>query len=149
MGKSLIYNKKEQINIRWNSTSDYDLLAPYVLADTVGGNTLGERYMFSGGYSTSIGKWYVGAEMLFRAEQEWRKRDPRMRGIVSDLTVKLGTTYKVTDNYQIGAALSGNIYKQSNDVDLYNEQGGAAQYIMTGLGTYYKRFSWLCFRYKL
>lgn len=135
------YTTKRTNNIRWNSTSDYDLLAPYVLADTVGGNTLGERYMFSGGYSTSIGKWYVGAEMLFRAEQEWRKRDPRMRGIVSDLTVKLGTTYKVTDNYQIGAALSGNIYKQSNDVDLYNEQGGAAQYIMTGLGTYYKRFS--------
>ena len=52
------YTTKRTNNIRWNSTSDYDLLAPYVLADTVGGNTLGERYMFSGGYSTSIGRCY-------------------------------------------------------------------------------------------
>ena len=135
------YTTTRTSNIRWNSTSDYDLLAPYVLADTVGGNTQGERYTFSGGYATAIGKWNVGAEMLFRAEQEWRNRDPRMRGIVSDLTIKVGAAYQTAGNYQLGAALSGNIYKQSNDVDLYNEQGGAAQYVMTGLGTHYKRFS--------
>ena len=54
---------------------------------------------------------------------------------------KLVQPIKTAGNYQLGAALSGNIYKQSNDVDLYNEQGGAAQYVMTGLGTHYKRFS--------
>ena len=135
------YTTQKTFNIRWNSTSDHDLLAPYVLADTVGGDTQGERYTFSGGYATAIGKWNIGAEMLFRAEQEWRNRDPRMRGIVSDLTIKAGAAYQTAGNYQLGASLSGNIYKQSNDVDLYNEQGGAAQYVMTGLGTHYKRFS--------
>ena len=37
------YTTGETRNITWNSTTDYHLLAPYLLADTVGGNTRSER----------------------------------------------------------------------------------------------------------
>lgn len=126
--------------ISWSSTADYDILAPYILADSVGGDTRTEQYNFSGGYATQLGKWRIGGEVTFRAEQEYRNRDPRMRSVISDLTFKMGGTYNLKD-YQLGASVQGNIYRQSNDVDIYNELGGPSEYMMTGLGTYYQRFS--------
>lgn len=134
------YTTGKQHNIRWNSTSDYDLLQPYVLADTVGGDTRRERYAISGGYARKIKQWALGAEMLVRAEQEYRNHDPRMRGVVTDLTLRLGSSYELS-RYRFGAALEGNIYRQTNSVAFYREEGVVPEYQMTGLGTEYSRFS--------
>lgn len=38
-------------NVRFCETTDYPLLYPYLMADTVGGNTHGEYYHFMGGFS--------------------------------------------------------------------------------------------------
>ena len=127
-------------DIRWNSTSDYDLLQPYILADTLGGDTRRERYSISGGYAMSISQWLLGAEMHVRAEQEYRSHDPRMRGIVTELTLRLGGGYNL-GRYRLGAAVEGNIYKQTNSVAFYREEGVIPEYQMTGLGTEYSRFS--------
>ena len=137
---SASYMTGKQRNIKWNSTSDYDLLEPYVLADTAGGDTHRERYAISGGYATHIARWQLGAEMLVRAEQEYRDRDPRMRGIVTDLTMRLGGGYD-WGKYRLGAAIEANIYKQTNSVAFYREEGVIPEYQMTGLGTEYSRFS--------
>ncbi len=134
------YMNGRQRNIRWNSTSDYDLLKPYILADTLGGDTRLERYLFSGGYATRLNNWLLGAEMLFRADQEYRDTDPRMRGIVNDLTLRLGAAYN-TAGYHWALAFEGNIYKQTNSVVFYRELGVIPEYQMTGLGTEYARFS--------
>lgn len=135
------YMTGKQHNVVWNSTSDFDLLQPYVLADTLGGDTERERYSFSGGYATRLGRWLLGAEMLFRAEQEYRDFDPRMRGVVTDLSLRLGVARNVVSRYRLGAAMEANIYKQTNSVDFYNEEGVIPEYQMTGLGTEYARFS--------
>lgn len=45
----------KQYQVSWNSSSDYDLLNPYILADTLGGDTHCERYGFQGGYAVSKG----------------------------------------------------------------------------------------------
>ncbi len=134
------YMTGRQRDVRWNSTSDYDLLQPYVLADTLGGDTRRERYSISGGLATSINHWQLGTEILVRAEQEYRGHDPRMRGIVTDLTVRLGGGYELK-HYRLGAAVEGNIYKQTNSVAFYREEGVIPEYQMTGLGTQYSRFS--------
>lgn len=126
--------------ICWNSTSDYDILQPYVLADSVGGDTSSERYVFEGGYATQLGHWLLGAEMLFRANHEYRDIDPRMRGVVNELTIRLGAGYEAK-GYHWAAAVEGNVYKQSNSVDFYRELGASPEYQMTGLGTEYARFS--------
>ena len=78
--------------------------------------------------------------MLVRAEQEYRNHDPRMRGIVTDLTLRLGGGYDLRD-YRLGAAIEANIYKQTNSVAFYREEGVIPEYQMTGLGTEYSRFS--------
>lgn len=134
------YKTGTQHRITWNSTSDYDLLQPYVLADTLGGDTRREQYYFSGGYATRLGQWLLGAEMLFRAEQEYRDHDPRMRGVVTDLTLRIGAGREL-GGYRLGVAVEGNIYKQTNSVEFYNEEGVIPEYQMTGLGTEYNRFS--------
>ena len=134
------YMTGKQRDIRWNSTSDYDLLQPYVLANTLGGDTRRERYSISGGYAVNINHWQLGAEMMVRAEQEYRGHDPRMRGIVTDLTLRLGGGYDFK-RYRLGAAVEGNIYKQTNSVAFYREEGVIPEYQMTGLGTQYSRFS--------
>ena len=134
------YSTGRKQDIKWNSTSDYDLLQPYILADTAGGDTRQERYTISGGYGIRLNQCLLGAEMLVRAEQEYRGHDPRMRGIVTDLTLRLGCGYQF-NHYRIGATIEGNIYKQTNSVAFYREEGVIPEYQMTGLGTEYSRFS--------
>ena len=127
-------------DIKWNSVADYDLLEPDILGDTTGGDTRREKYVFEGGYSTHRGRWHCGGEMLFRAEQEYRKVDPRMRGIVSDLTLRAGAGYDIA-HYTLGFSFQGNIYRQTNSVDFYKPLGSIPEYQLMGLGEVYTRFS--------
>lgn len=127
-------------HIKWSSVSDYELIEPYILADTLGGRTETERYVFEGGYATRINKLLLGGEMMFRAEHEYRTTDPRMRAIVSDLTLRAGAAYQ-TEKYHWGAAFEANIYKQTDNVTFYRETGVIPEFQMTGLGAIYVRFS--------
>ena len=134
------YTTGKNHDIKWNSVSDYDLLEPDILGDTIGGNTRSEIYVFEGGYSTHRGRWHLGGEMLFRAEQEYRKIDPRMRSIVSDLTLRAGAGYDIA-HYTLGFSFQGNIYRQTNSVDFYKPLGSIPEYQLMGLGEVYTRFS--------
>lgn len=134
------YTTGKNHNIRWNSVADYDLLEPDILGDTLGGNTRSEIYVFEGGYSTHRGRMHMGGEMLFRAEQEFRKVDPRMRSIVSDLTMRAGAGYDIA-HYTLGFSFQGNIYRQTNSVDFYKPLGSIPEYQLMGLGEVYTRFS--------
>lgn len=134
------YMNGRQHGVSWNSTSDFDLLKPYILADTLGGDTQRERYRFEGGYATQLNRWLLGAEMLFRAEHEYRDIDPRMRGIVNDLTLRVGIG-REQGHYRWAMAFEANIYKQQNSVEFYRELGVIPEFQMTGLGTEYARFS--------
>ncbi len=137
---SASYTTGTQRNICWNSTSDYNLLAPYIMADTLGGDTHRERYTFSGGYSTKLKYIRLGGEMKIRADHEYRDHDPRMRGIVTELSLRGGASI-TTWEYNWGIFIDGSVYKQTNSVDFYNELGKIPEYHMTGLGTDYSRFS--------
>lgn len=134
------YSKGDTYNKVYNNVADFDLLYPDVIADSLGGDTKRERYLFSGGYATEQGAWLLGGELKFRAEQEYRTYDPRMRSIVSDLTLKAGAARKMGD-YKMGLSVEGNIYRQTADVDFYGETNGMGELQMTGLGTSYVRFS--------
>ncbi len=126
--------------VKWNSTADFLLLYPYVMADTIGGDLNSERYTFSGGWAARTGGWVIGAEVRFRAEHEYRTRDPRPRSIVTDLTAGLGVTRDI-GRYTVGLNAGGRFYKQTNSVTFYSEAGVIPEYQMVGLGMDYKRFS--------
>lgn len=124
----------------YNNVADWELLYPDVIADSIGGDTKRERYLFSGGYAAEKGPWLLGGELKFRAEQEYRTYDPRMRSIVSDLTLKAGIA-RMVGKYRLATSVQGNIYRQTADVDFYGETTGMGELQMTGLGTSYVRFS--------
>lgn len=134
------YSNGSHYNKTFNNVADFDILYPDVIADSIGGDTRRERYLFSGGYASEKGRWLLGGELRFRAEQEYRTTDPRMRSVVSDLVLKAGAARNMGD-YRIGASVEGNIYRQTADVDFYGETNGMGELQLTGLGTNYVRFS--------
>lgn len=134
------YGNGKHYDKRFNNVADFDLLYPDVIADSLGGDTRRERYLFSGGYATENGRWRLGGELKFRAEQEYRTVDPRMRSIVSDLTLRAGAG-RTIGRYLTGVSAEGNIYRQTADVDFYGEANSMGELQMTGLGTSYVRFS--------
>lgn len=128
-------------NVLWNSSSDFLLLYPYVMADTVGGNLRTEEYCFSGGYSGRKGKLIFGGSMSYRALHEFRKIDPRPRNITSDFSATASCGYHF-GGYVLSVSADVRIYRQNSDIEFYNENGANTSEIpMTGLGSYYGRFS--------
>lgn len=135
------YRTGKRRHVKWNSTADFLLLAPYVMGDSLGGNLSSERYTFAGGWAGSVAKSLtVGVEMTFRAEHEYRTYDPRPRSIVTDLSLTAGAAYKAV-GYSWGLNAGARFYKQTNSVEFYREEGVIPEYQFVGLGMDYKRFS--------
>ena len=64
-GQSSLWGEARYVNGKklgrnWNETSDYTLLYPYVMGDTVGGNLKSEQYYFAGGYARQTGRFTFG-----------------------------------------------------------------------------------------
>lgn len=83
------YSRGVKRNVLWNSTSDFELLYPDVMVDTIGGNLQKEQYSFYGAWSRLIGKAHIGVYGGYRALHEFRQVDPRPRSVTSDLNAAL------------------------------------------------------------
>lgn len=135
------YAAGERRRVKWNSTADFLLLYPYVMADTLGGNLTFERYAFKAGWASAWKKIKIGAEARFRAEHEYRTTDPRPRNIVTDLTLLFGASAPLLASHELGLTGGLRFYKQTNNVAFLREAGVIPEYHMLGLGMDYKRFS--------
>lgn len=134
------YARGVKKGVRWCSTSDYDRLYPFVVADEEGGDMSHESYAFGGGYSRSLyERLRLSGEMTYRSQQEYRTIDPRPRNIVSDLHAAAGAAYEI-GAYDLGLSLGYGIYKQRSSVSFYSPLGATQQYLMSGLGGSFKRF---------
>ena len=129
-------------NILYNETSDFDLLAPYVMADSVGGDLKTQTYIFGGGLVHRVGEsdFLFGIDADYRAVLEYRQRDPRPRNNVSTLHLALGIAYEIAEKSTIALHADGRRYKQTNNVKFFSEMGQPIVYHLTGLGTDYSRF---------
>lgn len=134
------YENGVKQNIRYNETSDFALLYPYVMGDTIGGDLNYESYRFAGGFAKDYGEWRLGAEADFNAVQAYRGVDPRPRNISTTLNASLGANINVSENYSLGLSLHGKKYKQTNELSFYSELGKPNVYHYTGLDTDYARF---------
>lgn len=135
------YAAGERRRVKWNSTADFLLLYPYVMADTLGGDLTFERYAFKAGWASAWKKIKIGAEARFRAEHEYRTTDPRPRNIVTDLTLLFGASAPLLASHELGLTGGLRFYKQTNNVAFLREAGVIPEYHMLGLGMDYKRFS--------
>lgn len=100
----------------WNENADYELLYPYVWADSVGGNLNSERYTFTGGYGRQFGRVAWGIYADYRAEIEYRKTDPRPRNVVSDLNLSTGAMLALGRRYLVGLSADLQIYRQESSM---------------------------------
>ena len=135
------YRVGRTMHTEWNENADFELLYPYVWADSVGGNLLSERYTFSGGFAREFGRIAWGIYADYRAEIEYRKRDPRPKTVVSDLNIATGATLSLGDRYSLGASVHLRVYRQKSEMSFLAPLGGPKIYQMLGLGMYSTRFS--------
>lgn len=138
---SAAYSNGKRKNVLWNETSDYAIVAPYVMADTVGGDLSYEEYSFSGGYGVQLGKTMLGLSGKYRALLEYRDIDPRPKNVVSDLEFEFGASRALSQKYQLAIGLSARKYTQQNSMKFYSQLGAPMVYHMTGLGTDNKLFA--------
>ncbi len=135
------YRFGRTMDVQWNETADFELLYPYVMADSVGGNLTGERYTFAGGYARREKGFSWGVHGDYRALLEYRTADPRPHNSVSDLKLSGGVALDLGHRYALGLGLYGRLYRQTNIIGFYNNQGVSKVYQMSGLGMYSIRFS--------
>ena len=126
--------------VRWNSASDFDLLYPYVLADSVGGDLQTETYSFGGAYACRRGRLVSGISGTYRALHEYRQVDPRPRNITSDFSVDASAGYAF-GTYVADLTLGYRRYFQTQTVSFMNQRGAnTSEFHLTGLGSHFGRF---------
>ncbi len=136
------YTNGKRRGIEGCEVSDPALIYPYLTADTIGGDMNTECYRFGGSYASSFGggKWIYGAELHYRALQEYRQRDPRPKNTVGQLDFALSFGRKLDDYFVV---VGGDAYKysQSGSISFVSDLGAVKVHHLTGLGTQYNRFA--------
>ena len=135
------YRNGRREDIVWNENSDFSLLYPYVVGDSIGGYMKEEEYKFSGGYTYRFGKWTGGAELDYRAVIAYRDKDPRPRNIISDLKASLALSRHLGEKYILGLSVQARKYNQRSDIKYLADKGPTSVYQMLGLGMDYVRFA--------
>lgn len=135
------YSFGNQKDIYMNSVADFELLYPYIMADTIGGDLTTETYTFRGGYAHNNNCFSWGVTGHYRASIEYRNVDPRPRNVVSDLKLSCGAAYKISPSYLLGSALHGQIYRQRSDIKFMSDLGATRIFHLLGMGMYSTRFS--------
>lgn len=135
------YERGVKRAVNWNTSSDWDLLAPYITLDTVGGDLQKEQYRFAARFASRPGRFFYSLWADYRALHEYRDVDPRPRNITADLQVS------ALGGLQMGAyALSLEAgyrrYHQREDIEFMNPKGKNTSVLhYLGFGRYFTRFS--------
>lgn len=138
---NVVYQNNSQKNIQWNANLDLDIIAPYVMADSTKGSMKYEAYEFLGGYAQKIKKFSFALEVAYQAHLGFKNKDPRPKNISSNITIKGGIGYELTQQWTAGAYALYTNYTQNTDVTFVNQTQKAALYQMNGLGTWNRYFS--------
>lgn len=110
------YRLGRTMHTEWNENADFELLYPYVWADSVGGNLISERYAFAGGFAREFGRVAWGIYADYRAEIEYRTVDPRPKSVVSDLNLSTGATLSLGECYRLGTSVNLRVYRQKSSM---------------------------------
>jgi hypothetical protein len=130
------YSNQTAIKVKYNESLDYDLIYPYVMADSVGGNIKMESYAISGGLAKKLGKVYYGLQTGYLGVQNYRDRDPRPNNISSDINAALSAAISLNTQYRLALNITGHKYNQRNRLSFENELGYPLVYHDAGLGAY-------------
>jgi len=130
------YHNRNLKKVRFNETSDYNLVYPYVTSDSVGGDLNAESYAFQAGLAKAVGLYQLGLQAGYKGEQTYRDRDPRPKNTTSTLDLTLSASRRLNSRYALGLDLSGTKYNQNNLLAFVSDLGFPMVYQDAGLGMY-------------
>ncbi|MGU3374917.1 DUF6850 family outer membrane beta-barrel protein [Chryseobacterium sp. M5A1_1a] len=130
------YSQGKTKQVVWNENADYDLIHPYVAADSVGGDMKFENYSFSGGYSKQINSFTIGIMGSYRASLSYRDVDPRPKNTTANFSLALGINKMMFQKFKIGVYFDAEKYTQKHYLSFVSNQGYPTIYNMSGLGNY-------------
>ncbi|MDE6397331.1 MAG: hypothetical protein K2K84_08670 [Muribaculaceae bacterium] len=135
------YSNGKINEVKWNETASPELVYPYLLADSTGGDMNEEIYSFGGGYADARGKLAWGVSLSYDATLQYRNVDPRPKNVTGVLEASAGVMYRFIPGYYAGIGLNGMKYKQTNDIDFKSEMGVDKIFHLTGMANHYNRFA--------
>ena len=135
------YHNGKREHIRWNENTDFNVIFPYVIGDSIGGFMKEEEYRFSGGYVRAFNQWRIGTEMTYRAMLAYRDKDPRPHNIVSDFDISLSISKQIGQIYNLATSWHLRKYNQASNISFLSDKGSSSVYQMLGLGMDYVRFA--------
>ncbi|WP_250254337.1 DUF6850 family outer membrane beta-barrel protein [Chryseobacterium sp. Marseille-Q3244] len=130
------YSQGKNKQVVWNENADYDIIYPYVAADSVGGDMKFENYAFSGGYSKKINSYTLGITGSYSASLSYRDIDPRPKNTSATFSLALGVNKMMFEKFKIGAYVEAEKYTQKHYLSFVSNQGFPMIYNMNGLGNY-------------
>lgn len=130
------YHNRQLKQVKFNESSDYQLIYPYVMSDTVGGNLKAESYAFQAGIARAVGLYQLGLQAGYKGEQAYRDRDPRPQNISSTLGLTLSASRQLNSHYALSVDVNGTKYNQNNSIAFVSDLGYPMVYQETGLGMY-------------
>ncbi|RXM41387.1 hypothetical protein BOQ62_01035 [Chryseobacterium sp. CH21] len=130
------YTQGKNKQMVWNENSDYDLIYPYVAADSVGGDMKFEDYSFSGGYSRKIDTYTLGITGSYQATLSYRDADPRPKNTAAHFSLAMGANKLMFQKFKIGAYVNAEKYTQKHNLSFVSNQEYPMIYNMSGLGNY-------------
>ncbi|REC63874.1 hypothetical protein DRF65_03995 [Chryseobacterium pennae] len=128
------YSQGKNKQVVWNENADYDIIYPYVAADSVGGDMKFENYAFSGGYSRKFNSFTIGITGSYRASLSYRDLDPRPKNTSANFLLALGAHKMMFGKFKIGAYVEAEKYTQKHYLSFVSNQGFPMIYNMSGLG---------------
>ncbi len=134
------YNRGKNYNVNWCDVLDYQKIAPYIVADSSGGTSINESYLFSGGFAYRWNKMALGVEANYKAGNSFRTLDPRPLCTTSDFKINAGFAFDLK-NRKIAFNAIYNTYKQKFGIKAYRPQRGCQIYYMKGPGIYNKNLT--------
>lgn len=135
------YERGVKQAVNWNTSSDWDLLSPYITLDTVGGNLQKEQYRFAARFASRPGRFFYSLCADYRALHEYRSVDPRPRNITADLQVSAQGGLQM-GLYALSLEAGYRKYHQRQDVEFMDPRGNNTSILhYLGFGRYSTRFS--------
>lgn len=133
---SASYQQGKRKEVKWNESADYDLIFPYVVADSIGGDIKYEIYYVSGGYVQRLGNYNIGVSGYYDAKMEYRNIDPRPKNLSTRVGGTLGVSRVFNDKVTIGVNTSIEKYTQKHKMSFYSPTGFPVIYEMNGMGNF-------------
>ncbi len=130
------YTQGKNKQVLWNENADYDIIYPYVAADSVGGDMKFENYAFSGGYSKELNSFTIGISGSYKASLSYRDTDPRPKNTTAHFSMALGVNKMMFQKFKMGVYLNAEKYTQKHYLSFVSNQGFPMIYNMSGLGNY-------------